>query len=220
MQHIICQQEKGKNMKIIKKSLDDLENLLTFVKTDINRLSDEEFHDFIGDYVHLFISDDSNTPFQDFMKKHYSIVKNILHANDSKKYDDLKSIMKAVQNHLRATMDTFRHILDKGSIQKVWESQGQVRLYYDPEANIFVEEFGPEKLPDYEKFDLELECQLIENQFFKTIRFLAVNESKGKFRVCKKCDTPFFQATNRTKLFCSVKCAKAAAQANYVKKKS
>ena len=63
---------------IISNRLDDLERMLVFLNASIDRMNRDGLYNLIGEYVHLVMPEDSETPFQHFMKRHYKFVKDIL----------------------------------------------------------------------------------------------------------------------------------------------
>ena len=166
----------------------------------------------------MVMTDDSTTPFQDYTRKHYTYIKDLLANPSPETIQRFKKFFSTVQSHLKMRMSAFRYALEAGEPTQIWEFKGIGRLAYDPTSGRFTEEFEPEGVKFENRLDLTVECQMIETRYFTTIRSLALYAEKGRLKACKKCGLPFFQATEREKLFCSTKCARATAQAEYSKR--
>ena len=198
----------------------DLMQLLTVINAPIDQMPFENFYEFIGDYVQFVLPDDSRTPFRDFMKKHYAFVEKILEDESDAAILKMKRFFSATQSHLKGRIDEIMLSFESDESSILWEQKGTRKLIYDHEVGEFIEEFEPDAVIAGKKLNLELERQLIDARLEDIIIDLGMSHETGHFCNCKKCGNHFYQATRREKLYCSDKCAKASAQAEYMKRKN
>ena len=198
----------------LERLLSDMDAFIGFARMNIDRASDSQLEDLIGEYPHLLIKDASTTPFQDYAKAHarYFDFANKVDRNE------LRRLFYGVQLHLRTIMNAVANALQKREAMLL-EYSGTIRLVLDKKAERFVELFIPRDFHAGSEVTLATECALIESRYAETVRSLVMELPADRFKVCQKCGIPFFQKTEREKLYCSSQCAVASAQRRYAENK-
>lgn len=204
---------------IISGRMVDLEKMLVFLNTNIDRMNRDGLYNLMGEYVHLVMPENSETPFQHFMERHYKFVKDILNDPNPEGEDQMKKFMSSIQAHLRYKVNNFMLAMVSDQTFQLSECKGIQRYVYAPSSGKIILEFEPEIEKDGASLNLNYELNLIENRFMEIVRDLSLSIKSGRFKKCKKCGNFFYQATKREKIYCSRNCAKAKAQQKYIKGK-
>jgi len=194
----------------------DIERLNKFSKINIHNMTDEEIKEYIGDYPHLLLRDINTAPFQAFTKIHYRYFKMMKTETGLQK---VRSSLSSVQNALLGKISKVKFSLKNSKSNNLLSFSGTITIAFDSNTNKYVEHYMSEDLNLATKINTEMECKIIKAKYFEAIAYLCQELPPDRFKICNKCDTPFFQATAREKLFCSEKCSKAVAQAHYMERK-
>ena len=208
-----------KDQDLVKRRLDDLDMMLAFVNADIRAMNDDQFYNLIGIYVHSVMPDDSPTPFRGYTEKHYRFVDDLLSNPSVETVNRVKKFFSTIQSHLRSRVETVMYAMESEEPMLLWECKGTQRFLYDPLSKMFTDQFEPDGLVSHEKLDLETERRSVDSRLSEIVRDLGMGLKTGQFLSCKKCGGFFFHRTGRERIYCSRKCAKAEAQANYMKGK-
>jgi len=195
----------------------DIENLNKFSKINIHNLTDAEIKEFIGDYPHLLLRDITKSPFLDYTKISLRYIEMMKTEPGLQK---IRSSLSSVQNALLEKISEVRCSLKNSELNQLLSFSGTITITYNSGTNQFIEIYMPENFDPDAKFNTDMECKIIRVKYFESIAYLCQELPADRFKICGKCDTPFFQATAREKLFCSDKCSKAVAQASYMKRKT
>jgi hypothetical protein len=195
---------------------EDMETLMAFSKSNINSMTENEIEKTIENLAHVFIAGNSKTPFQDFAKTHYRYME--LLGSDSG-LQKVKSALTYNQSCLLEKMTEAKVFIENPASGNEFSFSGTVVLTFDPETAKYFETYVPEGFKSTLEIDPEIEGKLIEAKYFEIVTYLIQELPAGRFKVCEKCNTPFFQATAREKLYCSTQCSRAVAQAHYIKRK-
>jgi len=196
---------------------DDIEKLSEFSKINFHSMSDTEIKKFIKDYPHLLIRDITTIPFQDFAKI-YQRYDKLMETEAG--FQKVRTSLSSVQNTLLEKISEVKYSLEKTESDKLLSFTGTVTISFDSETKKYVEIYMPEGFDPDSEISTEQECKIITVKYFEIIAYLCQELPADRFKVCEKCGTPFFQATAREKLFCSAKCSKAVAQAQYMERKT
>ncbi len=188
--------------KKLKRLLNNFNSMISFLKIDINNMKKEQFGEFA---VELYPQR----------------LKKITEADDFEKdFNLLRYSVSMVQSHLLRIMMDVSDVLNSDNKNELLKFQGTVKIVYDYEDEKYVNDFIPEGLPEIGKtLTPEMEQKILETKFFTIVSYLIQELPSCRFKTCKKCNLPFFQATKREKLYCSSSCANAEAQKKFAERK-
>ena len=136
-----------KDRGFLKRRRKDMEALLTFVNGKIEAMSETDLMSLIHTYTEFMIRDESSTPFQDFMSKHYAYTGDLNQPNPPAEIlQEKKHLLENLQSHLRSRIQS---IMDMDSSfsdgpMLLWEMKGTRKISLLPRDNRFVEEFSYE----------------------------------------------------------------------------
>ncbi len=187
------------NRKRIKQSLDIINILNSFVKLNITIMNEEEFINFYKKFT------------LELESKGCSIKKII--KQDIHKFNNVKQLLITSQSFLLYRMKEISHIIVKfknTGLMEIINLDINISVCYDSHTRKFVNRSNITNV-----FTVQIESEYLNNLYH-----LIINFSFKRFKVCKKCNLPFFQATKREKIYCSDKCSNAERQKRFKKNKN
>ena len=201
--------------------LRDFEFINKFTRLKISTLSEKKVDDLVVDFIRHILLTDSIKPFSDFAIIHQKYEK----LKSDHGYDKLRDYLGTLQQSIKEKVAEVVNGFISSTSKEVLSFNGCVRIIYNDKTETFDTKFLPKDF-DFKKWekaeypDSKIDSELIKAQYFDIVSYLLRELPKGRFKLCDRCEAPFFQATVRDKLFCSSRCARTIAQAKYRKKKS
>ena len=195
----------------MERRLDIFEYLKSFINIELNTIADKELLDIARSHVVKVIGEQANSNLIDllfFNNVYAEIVKN-------SGYIKLRKYLAILQYSLIEAFDEVKKQLNDDELISF---NGSARLVLNHVSNRYELKFLPFNFKFDKNFDIAKDCEVLRAQFFEIISYLMQDNPFGRLKVCKKCAMLFFQITGREKIFCSPKCSKAAAQAQYVER--
>ena len=200
-----------------KEWLEDFEYLNEFSKIDFNQISEREIDKVCHSHTIKVLLEQSARPFSDFMKYfgRYDEIRS------EAGYEGLREYLKKLQGSLLGKITEIKNALLGDDNRELLSFTGKVHIVLNPNTKKYDTKFLPVDFVTGGDIDFKMDCEMLTSRYFEVLSYLLQELPKERFKVCEKdgCGTPFFQATAREKLFCSFRCSKAAAQANYMEKK-
>ena len=198
-----------------KEWLEDFEYLNEFTKINFGQISEREIDKVCHAHTVKVLLEQSTRPFTDFMKYYgrYDGIK-----SDSG-YEKLREYFEELQGSLIGKIDEIKNALLGDDNRELLSFTGKVHIVLNPTTKRYDTKFLPLDFVDGGDIDFKMDCEMLASRYFEVLFYLLQELPTKRFKICEKCGTLFFQATAREKLFCSFRCSKAAAQANYMEKK-
>ena len=177
-------------------------------------MNDAEFLRLIDDYARLVAG--KVMPFRVFAAVHASFTNDLGDPPASEKIKVVKNELAIIQNHLRSRIQQIMHGARKENATELLALKGTLSLQIDMKSNSFSKKFDPEEMPAG-KINLEDHKKVIDALLANIL--LNAGLLPSEFLFCDRCTKFFYHRKGRKKIYCSTRCAKAAAQQKYMKRK-
>ena len=198
-------------MAAIMHRLELFDYLKDFINIDLISISDEELDEVVLNHKMKVVFDHVG----DGVFSLFNISDVYKRIKSESGYIALRKYFTILQFSL---IEKFEEIKRKLESDELLSFNGTARIVINPATNEYETRFLPSNFNSEIEYDITADCEIIISLFFEILSYLLHGIPKGRLKICEKCGTLFFQVTRREKIFCSQKCAKAAAQAEYIKK--
>jgi hypothetical protein len=185
--------------------------LKDFVDIDFNSISDKELDDVVISYQMKIVFDHVGEGIFSF----FNIDSRYRKIKSESGYTALRKYFAVLQFSL---IEKFEEVKRKLENDELLSFNGTAQIVVNPVTNEYETRYLPLNFSSEKEFDITVDCEILISLFFELLSYLLHRIPKGRLKICEKCGMLFFQITRREKIFCSPKCAKAAAQAEYIKK--